>query len=323
MKRVLSGLQPSGQLHLGNYVGAIQQFLKLQDSHEMFVFVASYHALTSTRDPQQLRANIRQVVVDYLAFGLDPSRCRIYLQQDVPGVCELSWMLACVCAKGMMDKATTFKDKVAKGLPASIGLYTYPILQAADILGVDADIVPVGEDQRQHVEITRDLAEKFNAQFGPTFKLPDILVRPDAGVIPGIDGQKMSKSYGNDIDPFMPEKPLRKRVMKIVTDSTPVEEPKNPERCSVFEIYRALAGKDDPRTAALDQRYRAGGMGYGDAKQALYELILDHFADARRRREELMKDPGHIDRVLRQGAESARAAMDPIVERARKAAGLG
>lgn len=328
MKRVLSGIQPSGQLHIGNYAGAIKQFVDMQATHEMFVFVASYHALTSTQDATQLRANIKQIVIDYLAFGLDPAthpHVHIYLQQDVPQVTELAWLLSCVCPKHMMDKATSYKDKTARGLSASVGLYTYPILQAADILSVDPDLVPVGKDQVQHIEITRDLAQKFNNAFGEVFRLPDHKLREDAEVLPGVDGQKMSKSYGNDIDPFMPEKPLRKRIMKITTDSTPVEEPKNPETCTVFQIFRGLAGRDDPRTLELADRYRASGengMGYGHAKQALFELILDHFADARKRREELMKDPGYVEKVLRDGAAAAQAKVAEVTKRARKAAGL-
>lgn len=322
MKRVLSGIQPSGQLHLGNYAGAIRQFVEMQADHEMFVFVAAYHALTSTRDPAALRANTRQVVIDYIAFGLDPARTHLYRQQDVPQVTELAWLLGCVCPKHMMDKATSFKDKTAKGLPASIGLYTYPVLQAADILSVDPDFVPVGEDQRQHVEITRDLAGKFNHYYGEVFRLPELIVRQGAGVVPGVDGQKMSKSYGNTIDPFMEEKPLRKRIMKIQTDSTPMEAPKNPETCTVFQIFRALAGPDDPRTAALAERYRAGGMGYGEAKQQLFELILDHFASARAKRQELLADPGYVEQVLREGAAAAQERMEGVLDRARKAVGL-
>jgi tryptophanyl-tRNA synthetase len=323
MKRVLSGIQPSGQLHLGNYAGAIRQFVELQATHEMYVFVASYHALTSSRDAEALRTDTRQVVIDYIAFGLDPEHTNIYLQQDVPEVTELTWLLACVCPKHMMDKATSYKDKIARGLQATIGLYTYPILQAADILGVDADLVPVGEDQRQHIEITRDLAQKFNHAYGEVFKLPDPLIQPEAGVVPGIDGQKMSKSYGNFIDPFAPEKALRKTIMRIKTDSTPVEEPKDPETCTVFQIHRAVTGKDDPRTAQLAERYRAGGMGYGEAKQALFELVMDTFGPARARRSELMKEPGHIDQALADGATAARVALRAVVDRAREAAGLG
>lgn len=322
MKRVLSGIQPSGQLHLGNYAGAIRQFVDMQHDHEMFVFVASYHALTSTRDPEALRTQTRQAAIDYIAFGLDPQRVHLYRQQDVPQVTELAWLLACVCPKHLMDKQTTYKDKVAKGLPATVGLYTYPILQAADILGVNPDFVPVGEDQRQHVEITRDLAQKFNHYYGETFKIPELLVRPGAGVVPGIDGQKMSKSYDNAIDPFMDEKPLRKRIMKIQTDSTPVEDPKDPDQDTVFQIFRAIAGNDDERTRELEQRYRAGGMGYGDAKQALFELIMDHFGPARERRKALMNDPMQVEQILVRGAVAAQETIGAVTMRARDAVGL-
>lgn len=331
MKRILSGLQPSGQLHLGNYAGAIRQFIEMQDEYEMYIFVASYHAMTSTRDADALRANIHQVVVDYLAFGLNPApgRVNIYLQHDVPQVTELAWMLSCVCPKHMMDKATSFKDKVAKGLPSSVGLYTYPILQAADILSVDPDLVPVGEDQVQHIEITRDLAQKFNHYYArdgeEVFKLPAYKLRDGAGILPGVDGQKMSKSYDNTIDPFMEEKPLRKRIMKIVTDTTPVDQPKNADKCTVFQIFSALAGGDDPRTLDLRKNYEdppPGGFGYGHAKQALFELILDHFADARAKRKELMNDPGYVQRVLNDGAAAAREKVSEVTARARKAVGL-
>ena len=323
MKRVLSGIQPTGQLHVGNYAGAVRQFVEMQDTHEMYVFVASYHALTSTRDAKALRGNIRQVVIEYIAFGLDPTKSNIYLQHDVPQVTELAWLLSCVCPKHLMDKATSYKDKVARGLTASIGLYAYPILQAADILSVDPDLVPVGKDQVQHCEITRDLAQKFNNHYGEVFRLPDYRLREDADVVPGIDGEKMSKSYGNEIGPFMDEKPLRKRIMKIKTDSTPLPEPKDPDSCSVFANFRAIAGRTDLRTIDLERRYREGGMGYGEAKEALFELILDHFGPARKRRAELLADPGYVDRVLRDGAEAARAKVGEVVARARRAVGLG
>ncbi|MEQ9460169.1 MAG: tryptophan--tRNA ligase [Phycisphaeraceae bacterium] len=328
MKRVLSGIQPSGQLHLGNYTGAIKQFIDLQADHEMFIFIASYHALTSVRDPEVLRANIRQVAIDYIAFGLDPELANVslYRQQDVPEVTELAWLLGCVCPKHMMDKATSFKDKVARGLQASIGLYTYPVLQAADILSVDPDLVPVGKDQVQHCEITRDLAQKFNHHFcpedQPVFRLPDYRIREAAAVLPGIDAQKMSKSYDNTIDPFMDEKPLRKRIMKILSDATPLEDPKDPEADTTFQVFRAIAGEDDPRTADLAARYRAGGLGYGHAKQELFELILESFSVARQRRTELMNDPGYIEQVLKDGAERARAKAREVLDRARSAVGL-
>ncbi len=324
MTRVLSGVQPTGQLHLGNYAGAIRQFLDLQEAgHEVYIFVASYHALTSMRDPQMLRANIRQVVIDYLAFGLDPARTRIYLQQDVPEVCELAWLLSCICPVSWMEKAVSYKDKLAKGMSANVGLLTYPVLQAADILAVDAELVPVGRDQVQHLELTRDMAGRFNEEFASkVFSLPEYRLAPDAEVLPGVDGEKMSKSYGNTIDPFEEEKALRRRVMSIKTDSQGVEAAKDAESCAVFRIFRAIAGKEDARTTALKQRYSAGGMGYGHAKQALFELLLEHFAAARGRRAKLMADPGAIDAVLADGARQARSRAQEVVRRARNAVGL-
>ncbi len=332
MPRVLSGIQPTGKLHLGNYAGAIRQFLDLQASgNEVFVFVASYHALTSMRDATTLRENVRQVVVDYLAYGLDPERTSIYVQHDVPEVTELAWLLACVCPMSWMEKAVSYKDKVAKGIAANVGLFNYPILQAADILAVDADLVPVGKDQVQHLELTRDMAARFNEEFRgssadgtvtETFKLPAFRLAPDADVLPGVDGEKMSKSYGNTIDPFEDEKPLRKRVMSIKTDSTPVEGVKDPETCSVYRIFRAIAGKADPRTVDLSARYRAGGMGYGHAKQALFELLLDHFGPARARRAAILAKPAYVDEVLAKGAAAARAHARATTDRARRAVGL-
>ena len=331
MPRVLSGIQPSGQLHLGNYAGAIRQFLDLQNAgNEMFVFVASYHALTSTRDPAALKANIHQIVVDYLAFGLDPAKTAIYVQQDVPEVTELAWLLSCVTPMSWMEKAVSYKDKLAKGISANVGLFTYPILQAADILAVDADVVPVGRDQVQHLELARDMAARFNEEFKapaeqPIFKLPAYRLAGEAAVVPGIDGEKMSKSYGNTIDPFQEEKALRKRVMAIKTDSKGVNEAKDPDTCSVFQIFRAIAGKDDPRTVELARRYRepaAEGFGYGHAKQALFELLLDHFGPARARRGQLMADPGYIAQVLKQGASAARGKARAVTDRARAAVGL-
>lgn len=327
MPRVLSGIQPSGQLHLGNYAGAIRQFLDLQNAgNEMFVFVASYHALTSTRDPAALRANIRQIVVDYLAFGLDPAKTAIYVQQDVPEVTELAWLLSCVCPMSQMEKAVSYKDKLAKGISANVGLFTYPILQAADILAVDADVVPVGKDQVQHIELARDMAGRFNSEFkAEVFKLPAYRLAPEAAILPGIDGEKMSKSYGNTIDPFQDEKALRKRIMSIKSDSKGVNEVKDPDTCNTFQIFRAIAGKDDPRTVALAARYHdpgAEGFGYGHAKQALFELLLDHFGPARAKRGALMADPGYIDQVLKQGATAARTKARTVTDRARAAVGL-
>lgn len=323
MPRILSGLRPTGQLHLGNYCGAIRQFLDLQGSNELFIFVASYHALTTHHDAAALRAAIRQVAIDHVAFGLDVDRVRLYLQHDVPEVTELAWMLACICPQHLADKGVTYKDFQAKGLAANVGIYNYPILQAADILGVDAEVVPVGRDQVQNVEICRDLAGMFNHAFGAeVFKLPAYRLSEVAEVLPGIDGQKMSKSYDNTIDPFADEKPLRKRVMSIKTDSASVEAVKDPEACPVFRIFRAIAGREDARTVDLAATYRAGGLGYGTAKQALFDLILDHFGPARKRRAELLRDPGAIDAVLARGAAAAREAVGAVLGRARKACGL-
>jgi len=324
MPRILSGLQPSGQLHLGNYAGAIRQFLDLQDddANQVFVFVASYHALTTLRG-DELRDHTRQVVIDYLAFGLDPARCRIYLQQDLPEVTELAWILSCFCPTHLMDKGVSYKDKQAKGIASTVGLYTYPILQTADICIVDADVVPVGRDQVQHLEIARDLAGKVNHHLGgEVLKVPEYRLREGAAVLPGIDGEKMSKSYGNTIDPFLPEKKLRKRCMAIVTDSKEVDDPKDPETCHVFAIFRAIAGSGDPRTADLAERYRSGGMGYGHAKQALFELLMDHFGPARARRSELEADPGYCEQVLADGAAAAREVAAEVLGRVRPACGL-
>lgn len=324
-KRVLTGLQPSGQLHLGNYAGAIQQLLKMQDDHagNLFVFVASYHAMTSQQDGPLLRANIHQVVVDYLAFGLDPDKCTIYLQQHVPQVTELSWMLCCMFPFSRLELGTSYKDKVDKGITPNAGLFTYPMLQAADILGVDAELVPVGKDQIQNVEFARDVAGRFNHAYGEdVFTEPAVMLRPGAEVLPGVDGQKMSKSYGNGIDPFLPEKKLRKLIMKTVSGSETMEEPKDPENDTTYQIFRGLAGPDDPRTIELADKYRAGNFGYGHAKQALFEMILDEFKDARERRQALMDDPSHIEQVLKQGAEKANTVINDVTQRARKACGL-
>ncbi len=329
MPRILSGIQPSGQLHLGNFCGAVAQWVELQKAqagNESFIFVASYHALTTVRSADELRAAIRQITVDLLALGIDPARTCLYAQHDVPEVTELLWLLACVCPMSLADKGVSFKDKTAKGFEANLGLYSYPILQAADILAPQADIVPVGKDQIQHIEIARDLAGKFNHQYGEVFKLPTYRLVEGGELLPGIDGQKMSKSYGNTIDPFQEEKALRKRIMSIKSDSTAVDAAKDPETDATFLIFRAVAGRADPRTAELERKYReppAGGFGYGHAKQALFELLLDRFGAARARRAQLLADPGEVDRILAAGAAKARAVARDTVDRARKACGLG
>ena len=319
--RVLSGIQPSGKLHIGNYFGMMKPALALQKDHEVFLFIADYHALTSLRDPDLMREYTRDVALDFLACGLDPERTVFYRQSDVPEVHELAWLLSVVCPMGLLERAHSYKDKTARGLDANHALFAYPVLMAADILCVNADIVPVGKDQKQHLEIARDLAGKFNRQVGAeVFKLPDPMIREAVAVVPGVDGQKMSKSYGNTIDIFGPPKQVRKTIMKVITDSTPLEEPKNPETCNVFALYALFASEAE--TEELAAKYRAGGMGYGDAKKALAEKFEEHFAPFRERRAELEAHPDEVDRILRRGAERARETIRPILKNARRAVGL-
>src|SRR3954469_6370481 len=266
--RILSGIQPSGVLHIGNYFGMMRPAIALQAEGEAFYFVANYHALTSLRDPEALRQHSRQVAIDFLACGLDPERAALFLQTDVPQVTELAWILSTVAPMGLLERAHSYKDKLARGLAPTVGLFSYPILMAADILIYDSDVVPVGKDQKQHIEMTRDLAVKMNETFGEAepdgriFKLPEPRIQPATETVPGIDGQKMSKSYGNNIDIFGDEKEMRKRVMSIVTDSTPVEAPKDPAKSTIFKLYSLVASKNE--NAAMRERFLKGGTGYGD-----------------------------------------------------------
>lgn len=318
--RVLSGVQPSGKLHVGNWLGAMKQHVEGQDVHESFIFIANFHALTSIQDAARLRDLTRDVALDYLAMGLDPSKARLFRQSDVPEVCELAWILATVTGKGLFDRATTYKDKVAKGISPSMGLYSYPALMAADILIYRSDLVPVGRDQLQHVEFAQDMATHFNRIYGR-----EVLKRPeprlnDAPIVPGIDGQKMSKSYGNTVGLFDPPQAARKAIMSIRTDSTPVEAPKDPEACTVFAIYKLLASPAE--AAEMERRYRAGGLGYGDAKKALVEVFERTFAGARQRRAELAADPAGIEAVLAEGGRAARAVAQEIMRDVRGACGI-
>lgn len=319
--RVLSGIQPSGNLHIGNYFGMMKPALALQEQNEVFLFIASYHALTTVRDASLLRKYVRDVAFDFLACGLDPVRTVFYRQSDVPEVHELAWLLSVVCPMGLLERAHSFKDKTARGIDANHALFAYPVLMAADILCVNADIVPVGRDQKQHLEIARDLAGKFNRQTGQeVFKLPDPMIRDEVAVVPGVDGQKMSKSYGNTIDIFGPPKQVRKTIMKVVTDSTPLEEPKNPDTCNVYALFRLFASEDE--AAELAERYRGGGMGYGEAKKALAEKFEAHFAPFREKRAYLEAHPDEVEDILRAGAKRAREAIQPVLAAARDAAGL-
>jgi len=318
--RILSGIQPSGKLHLGNYFGMMRPALALQQQGEAFLFIADFHALTSVADPQVLRQNVRDVALDFLACGLDASRTVFFRQSDVPEVLELTWLLSIVTPMGLLERCHSFKDKTTKGIAASHALFSYPVLMAADILEVQATTVPVGRDQKQHVEVARDIAIKFNLQFGDTFTIPESVIRDDVAVVPGVDGQKMSKSYNNTIELFGTEKDTRARVMKIVTDSTPLELPKDPATCNVFALYKLFATESE--RAELEARYRVGGFGYGTAKKALFEKIWTYFEPFRKRREELQKDPAYVDAVLKEGAERARIEARKTLSAARRAVGL-
>jgi tryptophanyl-tRNA synthetase len=320
MPRILSGIQPSGALHIGNYFGMIQPAVALQAEGEAFYFIANYHALTSVRDPDVLRENSRRVAVDFLACGFDPDRGTLFMQCDVPQVTELAWILSTIAPMGLLERAHSYKDKLARGMPATVGLFAYPVLMAADILIYDSDLVPVGKDQKQHIEITRDLAVKINETFGQVFKLPEARIHAATETVPGVDGQKMSKSYGNTIDIFGEEKETRKRVMGIVTDSTPVEAPKDPGRSTIVQLYSLVASKNE--LAEMQERFRKGGTGYGDFKKQLFERIWEYFAPMRKRREELLAEKLFVDNVLVRGARRANEVADDVMTRVRAAVGL-
>ncbi len=318
--RILSGIQPSGKLHLGNYLGAIQQHLDLQDKGEAYYFIADLHALTTVKDPRLLREHIRDVALDYLALGLDPARATFYRQADLPEVPELSWLLTTVTPMGLLERCHSYKDKIAKGLSPDHGLFAYPVLMAADILIVDANVVPVGRDQKQHVEVTRDIALKFNNLYGEVFVIPEDRILPEVGAVPGVDGQKMSKSYGNDIGIFLEGKALRERVMAIVTDSAPVEAPKNPDANNVFNLLKLFAAPEE--TAEWRERFTRGGVKYSECKKRLIALLDERFGPARERRRELASRPDDVQDVLREGARRARAVASATLARARRACGL-
>lgn len=320
--RVLSGVQPSGKLHLGNYFGAIAQHIALQDRSpgDCFYFIADYHSMTTLTDPAARRANTLDAALDYLALGLDPAKATFFRQSDVPEVCELAWVLSTVCGMGLLERAVTYKEKVERGVDANVGLFTYPVLMAADILITKCNTVPVGRDQEQNLEITRDVAARFNRTYGEVFPLPAPLMNAEAKV-PGVDGQKMSKSYGNTIEIFAEGKALKKTVMGIVTDSKTVEEPKDPSTCNVFALYGLFA--TDAEREELAARYRAGGMGYGVAKSLLLEKIDTYFAPARERRKQLAADRDHVENILAAGAERARSVARATLDEVRRLTGLG
>jgi tryptophanyl-tRNA synthetase len=319
--RVLSGIQPSGKLHLGNYFGMMKPALELQNQGQAFLFIANYHALTTVSDAAALRQGTLDVALDFLACGLDPSRTIFFRQSDVPEVTELTWLLSVVTPMGLLERCHSYKDKVAKGIAPSHGLFAYPVLMAADILAYQSNLVPVGKDQKQHVEVTRDIAIRFNSEVKrDVFAIPEPVIRESVAVVPGIDGQKMSKSYNNHIELFAPEKETKARIMRVVTDSTPLEQPKDPDKCNVFALYRLFA--TEAQVAEMAAKYRAGGFGYGEAKKALFAIFWEVFAPFRQRRAELAGDLGHVESVLRHGAERARAEARKTLNAARAAMGL-
>ncbi len=320
MSRILSGIQPSGTLHIANYFAMMKPMIEYQYEHELFCFIVNYHAMTSMTDGEELRKNTIDAALDFLALGLDPEKCYFWVQSDIPEVAELTWILSCHTSLGLLERSHSYKDKVAKGLVPNAGLYTYPVLMAADILLYKAEIIPVGRDQKQHIEITRDIAERFNSTFGEILVLPEPRISEDIAVIPGTDGQKMSKSYGNTIEIFEDEKTLKKKVMRIVTDSTPVEDPKDPETCSVFTLYRLFA--DTGMAEKMRERYRAGGMGYGEVKKELLRLMLDYFRPYKERREELKKDIGEVYNILKKGADKTREIARETLDEIKTAVGL-
>lgn len=322
MKRILSGIQSSGTPHLGNYLGAMKKHIDMQKDHECFIFIADLHALTTVRDPKKMQDMTMEIAIDYLALGLDPEKTVFFRQSDVMEHCELGWILNCITPMGFLERAHAYKDAVSKGMKDSTsGLFTYPVLMAADILLYKPDLVPVGKDQKQHVEITRDLAEKFNTTYGETFKLPEPHIPKDTSYIVGTDGEhKMSKSYGNVIEFFADEKTLKKQVMSIKTDSTPLEEPKDPKTCAVYSLYSYLGTEKENK--ALADKYKAGGFGYGDAKKALLEKIIDYFGPYRQKRIELEKDLGYIENVLTSGAKKAREIAQKTMAEVRVKTGL-
>ncbi|MBL7011914.1 MAG: tryptophan--tRNA ligase [Kiritimatiellales bacterium] len=318
--RILSGIQPSGKLHIGNYFGMMKPALELQEQGEAFLFIADYHALTSVRDAAALREMTMDVALDFLAAGLDPNKTAFYRQSDVPEVQELAWLLSVVTPMGLLERCHSYKDKTAKGMPATHGLFAYPVLMAADILSVQSTVVPVGRDQKQHVEVTRDIATKFNNMYGEVFTIPEPSIRDSVAVVPGVDGQKMSKSYDNTLEIFGATGPLKKRVMKIVTDSKEMEDPKDPETCNVFALYKLFASEEEQ--ADLAARYRAGNFGYGTAKKELLAKINEHFEPMRAKRAELENNMDFVKEVLAKGAEKARAETRRTLQAARKAVGL-
>ena len=320
---VVSGIQSSGSLHLGNYFGALRQHIELHKDHPSYYFIVNYHAMTSVRDVDALRIHTLDAAVTYLALGFDPSRGNLFVQSDVPLLHELTWIFFCLTPVSQLEKATSYKDKVAQGLSANCGLFNYPILQASDILIYGGTVVPVGADQKQHIEIARDTAQRFNRTWSPDtplFPIPEAHIIKQVSVVPGVDGRKMSKSYGNTIGIFDEGKQLKRRIQRIVTDSTPLEAPKDPDTDNVFALIRLFASEE--LQSEIREAYQRGGYGYGHAKKMLNELITEYFAEAREKRRELLKDLDYVQDVLRQGSINARKRAEDCMEKVRELTGL-
>jgi tryptophanyl-tRNA synthetase len=318
--RVLSGIQPTGSLHIGNYLGMMRPMISYMDREELFVFIVNLHALTSVTDRDKLSRGTIEAAADFMALGLDPDRCIFWVQSDVTEVVELSWILTCITPMGLLERCHSYKDKIAKGISPNHGLFAYPVLMAADILLYQSNLVPVGKDQKQHIEVTRDIAMRFNNTFGETFVIPEGEISDEVATVPGTDGQKMSKSYDNTIEIFLDEKSLKKKVMGIVTDSTPVDQPKNPETCNLFQIFRHFAAPE--RVAEVHRLYVEGGAAYGTVKKELVGILWDYFRDSRDERARLVKDPGYLSNVLAKGAAKARAIAEETIDRVRDRVGL-
>lgn len=319
-KRVLSGIQPSGNLHIGNYFGMIKRMIEYQESSDLFLFVANLHSLTTLTDREAMKQLTLQAAMDMLALGIDPERCYFWVQSDVPETTELAWILSCLTPMGLMERAHSYKDKIAKGILPNLGLFNYPTLMAADILINQADVVPVGKDQKQHLEMARDMAIKFNNTFGEIFKVPEPEIPDAVAVVPGTDGQKMSKSYGNTIPIFGEDAAVKKAVMGIVTDSKGVEESKKPEGNTIYELYKLFASEEEIKQMAED--FKKGGMGYGDAKKRLLEKIKKTFDPFREKRRELENHPKKVETILGQGAEKVRGISHQTMQKVREATGL-
>lgn len=318
---ILSGIQPSGNLHLGNYFGAVRQYLQfLEGGHRCYYFLANYHALTSLRDPARLLELTRSTAADYLALGLDPERCSIYRQSDLPEVCELQWILSTVTPMGLLERCHAWKDKVQQGLSADHGLFAYPVLQAADILIVRANRVPVGQDQKQHVEVTRDIAGYFNNLYGEVLTVPEPFIPEEVAVVPGRDGRKMSKSYNNTIELFASDDVVRSQIFSIATDSATVAEPKDPEKSNLYAILKLFCTPEE--AAEWADRFRQGGLGYREVKQAIFDHFMSRFGAARERRRQLEREPEFVESVLMRGVEQARKTALPLVREVRERVGI-